>query len=49
VFHVFRVPPQHLAACERAEAALEARFPRHVPGIQDGWLILTRSDRPIVV
>jgi hypothetical protein len=47
--HVFHVPPQHAAAVERADTALAARFPRHVPGVQDGWLILTRSDRPIVV
>ncbi|WP_330342634.1 hypothetical protein [Streptomyces sp. NBC_00557] len=43
------IPPQHAAAIERAEAALTARFPRHVPGRQDGWLVLTHSDRPIVV
>ncbi|MFF7953654.1 hypothetical protein [Streptomyces griseorubiginosus] len=49
MIHAFHVPPQHIAAVERAEAALEARFPRHVPGMQDGWLILTRSNRPIVV
>ncbi|KOV94618.1 MULTISPECIES: hypothetical protein [unclassified Streptomyces] len=46
---LFHVPPQHAAAVERAEAALAARFPRHVPEVQDGWLILTRSDRPIAV
>jgi hypothetical protein len=49
VFNVFEVPPQHAAAVERAETALADRFPRHVPGVQDGWLILTRSNRPIVV
>lgn len=49
MFHAFQVPPQHVAAVERAQAALSARFPQHVPGEQDGWLILTRSDRPIVV
>lgn len=47
--HAFRTPPQHAATLERAAAALAARFSRHVPGEQDGWLILTRSDRPIAV
>jgi hypothetical protein len=46
---VFEIPPQHAAAVKRAETALAARFPRHVPDEQDGWLILTRSDRPMVV
>ncbi|MFD4247300.1 hypothetical protein ACFWP3_37790 [Streptomyces sp. NPDC058525] len=47
--HAFHTPPQHVAAVERADSVLAARFPRHVPGKQDGWLILTRSDRPIAV
>ncbi|MFF9158358.1 hypothetical protein ACF1AB_39730 [Streptomyces sp. NPDC014846] len=47
--HVFHIPPQHAAAVERAAAVLAVHFPQHVPGEQAGWLILTRSDRPIAV
>ncbi|MEV6683389.1 hypothetical protein AB0N09_42045 [Streptomyces erythrochromogenes] len=47
--HAFHIPPQHVAAVERTDAVLAARFPRHVPGERDGWLMLTRSERPIVV
>ena len=43
------VPPQHVAAVERAAAALTNRFPQHIPGQQDGWLLLARSGHPIVV
>ncbi|MGW6145354.1 hypothetical protein [Streptomyces sp. NPDC055140] len=43
------LPQQHVAAVERADAALAARFPQHIPGTQDGWLILARSGRPIAV
>ncbi|MFI1701430.1 hypothetical protein ACH419_36495 [Streptomyces bobili] len=49
MFPAFQVPPQHAAAVQRAEAVLTARFPQHLPQEQDGWLILARSDRPIVV
>ncbi|MFJ5534918.1 hypothetical protein [Streptomyces sp. NPDC093261] len=47
--HAFHIPPQHAAAVERAAAVLATHFPQHVPGEQTGWLILTRSDRPIAV
>lgn len=49
MFHVFDVLSQYAAAVERADAALAARFPRHIPGVRDGWLILSRSGRPISV
>ncbi|MFE0778897.1 hypothetical protein [Streptomyces sp. NPDC058861] len=49
MYHLFNLPPQHIAAVERATEALSAQFPQHIPGKQDGWLLLTRSNRPIVV
>ncbi len=40
-------PSPTLAA--RAAAVLDAKFPQHVPGERDGWLVLPRGGRLIAV
>ncbi|MEW1677928.1 hypothetical protein AB0O47_32545 [Streptomyces noursei] len=47
----FRTLTRHQAAAVMEEAArvLGEQFPRYVPCMRDGWLITTRSDRPMVV
>jgi hypothetical protein len=47
----FRTPARHQAAAVMEDAAhvLGEQFPQHVPGERDGWLIMSRNDRPMVV
>ncbi|WP_329317201.1 hypothetical protein OG723_44400 (plasmid) [Streptomyces sp. NBC_01278] len=44
-FHIPAVQ-QVAAVMEAAAAALGKQFPRHVPGERDGWVLITRNDRP---
>jgi hypothetical protein len=42
-------PTPAASAMDRAAEVLAAKFPAHIPGRQDGWLLLSRSSQPIAV
>ncbi|MFF4276215.1 hypothetical protein [Streptomyces sp. NPDC001536] len=47
----FRTLARHEAEAVMEDAAhvLGEQFPQHIPGERDGWLVMSRNDRPMVV